>query len=149
MQQSRRKFMAVLAALPFAGILFGRQSQASIPSIADWSTQANATPIADMKAIKQMMRGQSDYSQLLPLDVTGKPTPLPMVRGTMGVHYFRAPTKDPITCTLNGVDVTNRTSECDAYSGWVRMFDVDAKGNILSRGDHGIERIHFGKVEVK
>lgn len=85
----------------------------------------------------------------VPIDVTGKPTPLHLQRGVTGSTYFRAPTKEIVTCLLNGVDVSMRASECDTHFGWVRMFDVDAKDCIVVHGEHAIERIHFGKVEVR
>lgn len=89
-------------------------------------------------------------SRRIPFDVTGKPTPKDIIRGKWGVTHVDAHFHFPAKCFLDGMDVTNRASECDVIGGWVRMYDLDENGNI-KLSDHpvfAVQHIHFGHVEI-
>lgn len=74
-----------------------------------------------------------------PIDVTGKPTPPQLIKGEPRQRYFIASHSDPLVrgddifvdhrVFLDGLDVTERTSEVDITGQWVRMYDVIPDAN--------------------
>lgn len=106
------------------------------------------------------------------IDATGKPTPEYLKVGIDGVEHVIAGEhciNKSLRCWLDGVEVSNRTGECDTKGGWVRMFDVDDEGRFILRNSdgvinrdasgnymgrlsldaHSVERIHFGDVRLE
>lgn len=104
-----------------------------------------------------------------PIDVTGKPTPPQLIKGEPRQRYFIASHSDPLVrgddifvdhrVFLDGLDVTERTSEVDITGQWVRMYDVipDANspmgfifvGRQVSGETVNPEFIRFGHVEIR
>jgi hypothetical protein len=152
--QTRRKFIARGMALAgaFAGI-FGRRSGASV-------------------ARPESSRASSFGGSPAPDPViVGGPTPAHLIKGKPGSGYFKAAIHDLPDhrhAYLDGREIDCFCSEFDLEGQWARLWDANADGSIriydapVKRHEYlydknwnrvgrsyAVERIHFGKVEVR